>query len=246
MIKDVIALIEFIEKMTRRKEKLQRQLIEDYVEPAFYLFERVHENYLTTFRNYQCKINSRNPIELSLIIREIENDRLFSQSLIDGLSSCLSVENESLYDFVDKISEYLKSPRTLFSQSIHPWSNVRRDSLIEVLGWIDQSTPEIIASTGLTNDIQKFIRNQGSRRELSGQREIDLVSSLELAMRNFEIEASPNNTNENDLADTSKKIDQIKKYLATECIYFIVKNTQDNYRLVVKSYWRIKLGIVGD
>lgn len=244
MIGDIIALIEFIKNQREKKTEIQRNLIEDFVNPVFSLFKKVHDDYLTTFRKYQDAIESSNTLQLSLIIEEIKKDSLFSKNLRYELLASLSAENQLLSEFISEIDKYLKFPGILIYKSIQPWSNLRRDSLIEILSWIDGLTPEIITGSGLYNEIQNFTQNQRSR---FGQSRIDatsLVSSLELTIRNTNLEVSMMDINENDLRQAQEKINDIKRYLAIQCIDFIVKETQENYNFVVNSYWRLKLEVI--
>ena len=85
------------------------------------------------------------------------------------------MENESLSEFISAIGKYLKYPNVLTYQSIQPWSNVKRESLIEILCWIDELTPEIIISSGLFNDNKHEVKSILSRlREILGDSSLTL------------------------------------------------------------------------
>lgn len=242
MFGDIIGLITLIKELIGLKTENDRNFIEGFVVPAFSLFNKVHDDYLQAFRKYQDKIESSNPLDLSLIIKEIERDSLFSQNLRDELSANLFTENDSLSNFVTEIYKYLKYPETIFCQTMQPWSNVRRDSLIEVLNSIDRLTPKMIVVSGLLNDIENILQNT---RINSGQTRIDntpeyLISSLEIKIKSSYAEISRTNIGEEALLKANDKIDEVKRYLGVECINFIVRETNDNYRLVANAYRQLK------
>jgi hypothetical protein len=245
MFGDIIGLIALIKELIGLKTENDRNFIDNFVVPAFSLFNKVHDDYLQTFRKYQERIESSNPLKLSLIIKEIERDSLFSQNLRDELSANLSTENDSLSNFVSEIYKYLKYPETMFCQTMQPWSNVRRDSLIEVLHSIDLLTSETIVVSGLLNDIENTILNQ---RIKLAQTRIDntpeyLISSLELRLKTSYSEALIANISQQELLRANDKINEIKRYLSVECINFIVKEMQENYRLVANIYRQLKFNI---
>jgi hypothetical protein len=238
MFGDIIGLITLIKELIGLKTENDRNFIENFVVPAFSLFNKVHDDYLQAFRKYQDKIDSSNPLELSLIIKEIERDSLFSQNLRDELSANLSTKNDSLSEFVSEIYKYLKYPETIFCQTMQPWSNVRRDSLIEVLHSIDRLTPEMIVVSGLLNDIENILQNPRINR--IGNTPEYLISSLEIKIKSSHAEISRTNLSEEALLKANDKIDEIKRYLAVECINFIVGETNDNYRFVANIYRQLK------
>jgi hypothetical protein len=246
MVGDIIALAEFIEKWVGKKTEVKRNLIEDFVDPVFSLFEKIHDDYLTTFRTYQDKIKSSNPLNLSAIIQEIERDSLFSENLRHKLSASLSVKNDLLSEFVQEIDTYLKSPQIILYQTTQPWSNVRRNSLIQILGWVDRLTPELIISSGLLNDIQNVIQNKIVRlgQSSSDPKSQYLIYNLELTIRNPDFQSSEINISESELAEIKPKLLEIQKYLAVQCINLLIKETQENYNSVVDSYWRLKFGSI--
>lgn len=233
MVGDIVALCEFILNRRNNKQEATKNLIEDFVDPVFSLFKVVHNDYLQTFRKYHDQIESNNPLDLNLIINEIEQDSLFSQNLIDELSASLSLENELSRELLEEIDNYLKSPKILFYSTIQPWSNVRRSSLLALLYWIDKATPEIIISTGLFDDVQ----NTGLT--LRG-----FVSSIEGAIRFSESQNFQINCNQYDLNQSENTINEIKRFLALQCINFIVKETQENNTQVVNKYWQLKIKII--
>jgi hypothetical protein len=44
MLGDIIALLELIEKWVAKKTEDRRNLIEDFVDPVFSLFEKIHDD----------------------------------------------------------------------------------------------------------------------------------------------------------------------------------------------------------
>lgn len=235
MIGDMIALLKLLKEITNKKEEDKLE----FTKEIFFLFKKVHEDYLMTFRKYQDEIESSNPLKLSSIIKEIEEDSLFSQNLRDELSDMLIRENnDSPSKFIVEILKYLKYPETIFRHTIQPWSNCRRNSLIETLYLIEKLTYEVIVVSGLLSDIQN------SRLEI-GRPRIDntpehLILNLDLIIRNHSSESFLSDISKEKKYEIDKKLDEIKRYLAVECINFIIKETQQNYRLIANTHWQLK------
>jgi hypothetical protein len=243
VITDIIALIEFIEeRLIRRRTQNQRNIIEDFVNPVFLLFEKVHNDYLETFHEYKTQIRSISPLRLTLTIEEIERDRLFSDNLRAELLSTLSAEHNLVNEFLLEINEYLESPRVFFSNSSQPWSNTRRNGLIEILNWIDNLTPELAIDSGLVGEFKNSVSDKRNL-DISGK----IFSSLQLTIRSSEYEI--NQINDPDyqtyVNEVGIQLDEIKRFLAIQCIDFILNQTKENFNLVVQSYWRIKMEVIG-
>jgi hypothetical protein len=242
VIRDIIAFIDFIEERLRRRTENQRNIIKDFVNPVFQLFEKVHDDYLKTFYEYKEKIRSAKPLKLALIIEEIKKDKLFSESFRAELLSTLSAEDALINEFLLEINEYLESPKVFFSNSSQPWSNIRRDGLIKIFNWIDNLTPELVINSGLLGEIQNCVNNKKTT-DISGK----IFSSLELTIRSSEYEINQINNPDYQICVNRVEIqlDEIKKFLAIQCIDFILNQTQENFNLVVQSYWRVKIGVIG-
>ena len=242
MLGDIISLINFIKDMEKEPIENDNIMIKNFVDPVFCLLKEVNDNYLKTFRSYQDRIESSNPLELDLIIREIEKDRLFSRHLIDELQTSLSIDNDIANDFIRKIYEYINSPNRILSEAMYPWSNIRRNSLIKLLQGINELTPNIIINSGLLNEIENQDTNI-VQAKVNDPLEY-LIYSLEITMRcSYPPETDMSVNDRNQATNISYKLNDIKKYLAIQCINFIVKKTQENYALVATSYWQLKIRV---
>jgi hypothetical protein len=239
MLGDVISLIEFIRDFLERGIDRNQNLISNFVDPAFSNFTRVHNNYIQAFHQYEGEIN-RNPLNLRLVVEKIRNDRLFSEHLRSDLVASLSAENVLLYEFIGTISRYLESPGTMIFQRSIPWSNVRRDSLVHVLTWINNLASEDLMSSGLFDDIETLMRS----REMILTSE-NLVSNLVFAStRGWGSDAYLIDTSERTL-EPENQLNFSKRYLATKYLFFVIKDTQENYHLVADSYHRLKFDFLG-
>lgn len=237
MIGDIIALWEFILNQLQDREEDKKKLIEDFIDSVSSDFEKVHDNYIKTFRIYQNKIESSISIDFSSVINEIEKDSLFSEHLRSKLTVNIDVNNNLLNEIVRAIKNYLQSPGILLCDRIEPSSNVKRNSLIEVLRWIDIATPENLTDNGLLrlyNDIQ----NPDVMPE-------NLIYRLDDAISNSHPEISPVNPNADELIQAQNRVDEIKKFLALQCITFIIKDTQKNYNLVREKCQQLSNAITG-
>lgn len=222
MFRDIIALIQLIRDLLKNRREIEKNFIEDFADPVFSLYKVVHDDYLQTFRKYYDQIESNNLLNLTSTINEIKQDSLFSQDLIAELMAITSIEDELLGGLLESICSYLKSPNILLHSTIQPWSNVKRQSLIELLDWIDKATPEMLLNTGLFDDIQKTSLTLR-----------DSISSIEAARRFSHLDLS---SDQDDLNQVVNAISTIKQFLALQCLGFVIEETQKNNINVVHKY----------
>jgi hypothetical protein len=244
MIKDIISLIQLIMNLEEKDSTKQRSLMVDFVDPVFSLFKKVNDDYMVTFRKYKDEVELNNPLELSLIVKLIQEDSLFSQNTRDELSNSLAVQNTLLSEFIFEIAKYLDFPKIACSQAIQPWSNVRRSGLIDILEKVDQLTPEMIVNTLLIDDINNVIQSQKIRLRSARNHETleYLLTSLDrIIIDDRHKKLSPTSLGDNALEMTV----EIKRYLAIACIEFIIQETQDNFSSVSNSYWQLKFKLLG-
>jgi hypothetical protein len=244
MLKDIIALIQLIMNFEEKGSAKQRNLMVDFVDPVFSLFKKVNDDYVVTFRKYKDEVESSNPLQLSSIVRLIQEDSVFSQNTRDELSNSLPVQNTLLSEFISEISRYLDFPKIACSQAIQPWSNVRRSGLIDILKKIDQLTPEMIANTLLIDDINNVIQSQKIR--LRGAKNYETLEYLLTSLDRIIIDDKYKkmlsvSLGSNELEMTA----EIKRYLSIACIDFIIQETQDNFSSVSNSYWQLKFKLLG-
>jgi hypothetical protein len=244
MLKDLVSLIQL--RMNLKDEELakNRNLMVDFVEPVFSIFKKVNDDYIVTFRKYKDEIESNNPLELSLIVKLIQEDSFFSRNTRDELFNSLPVQNTLLYEFVHEIAKYLDFPSVACSQSIQPWSNVRRSGLIDILKKIDQLMPEMISNTLLIDDINNVIQSQKIR--LRGTRNHETLEYLLVSLDSIIIHDRHKKTSATSLYENTLEMTvEIKRYLAIACIEFIIQETQDNFSSVSNSYWQLKFKLLG-
>jgi len=238
-IGDAIKIIDFINGQVKGKKKSQHNLFKEVVEPVFSNFEKVHDNYCETFCKYRALINSSH--SLSFLIQEIEQDVLSHQHLRNKLETSLITKQDSLSEFFSAIYHYLEFPYILLNKTTQPWSNIRRDSLIEILVGINGLTPEIIIGSGLLNEIRNFSQNQKTRSRQSIRDSLsELVSRLVLAIRYPNSEFSLTNISEVEATQNRENLNSIKLYLAIQCIEFVFQETQEQHRLVTAHYYQFK------
>lgn len=240
MLGDIKILIDLIEKIWKRQEKNKQKLLEESVEPIFSAFKTVHDGYLNSFDNYLNQIKASEPLDLLPIIHEIEQDKLFSQDSLIRLSAYVKQfqEQDSLSEFISLIEQYLQSPVILLNETLFPWSNVRRSSLIKILYGIDQLTLEMIVASGLLDEVKNQSTAFDQKRiEANSQ----LLSSLEYTLKNYNLENSLiENSGDGTIVDSQISLNNNKKYLAIKCIYFIIQDTQERYSTIYEQYLQLK------
>lgn len=81
MLNLILTLIDRCIALGKRKEELNRQLFNDFVEPAFSDFETVHINYIETFHKYRESIKmSDDFLNPKKFLEQVRVDNLFSAS----------------------------------------------------------------------------------------------------------------------------------------------------------------------
>src|SRR5690242_16457465 len=103
MLDTVLKLIDRCIDLVKRREQVNRDLFNDFVEPAFADFKAVHRDYVESFRRYRTMISDE-AIPLTRqhpIFQAIQSDNLYSQDLRNSVYALLpSANHPILGDFI--------------------------------------------------------------------------------------------------------------------------------------------------
>lgn len=106
----IFKLIESLIQLARQREESDRKLHQDFVEPSLSDFEKVHQNYIETFKSYRKIITSDSePMNKAhSVLKQIKEDMLFSAQLREKLKALEEYENDPVIGaFVSSISNYM-------------------------------------------------------------------------------------------------------------------------------------------
>jgi hypothetical protein len=120
-------------QLVQRNENLDKRLFQEYVEPIFSDFEKVHQVYLDTFRQYRAVLKeSTLPFTTAHpIFDSIGEDIVFTAGQRSKVWELITKEDDSLFsEFTLSLFQYLMD-REEVDASID--GNVYRDGLIEWL-----------------------------------------------------------------------------------------------------------------
>jgi hypothetical protein len=245
----IIAFIELIISGKQEFREINRKFVEEFLDPVFSRFKSVHENYLQTFRDYRNRIQDNQELYLNEIIQKIREDSLFSRDLRSDLMESLKIENKKFSSFIDSIENYLLYPWETLDIGISRGANYPRISLIEALERIESLDPSTVKKANIIDLVnwsidppkqqnQEDIPKQVTEYYLSPTFIVDEFTGFG-GIRPFRNISS----NSDQIDDTLCK--EIKRYLATRCVDFIVEAIQYKYKLVTKQYWKIKFEAIG-
>jgi DNA-binding protein H-NS len=109
MIDLIVKLIEKCIQLVQQRQEANRKLYTDFVEPAISDFEKVHQNYLETFKQYRemltsdsTPINSKHPV-----LQKLEQDINFSAHLRTKLTALHQFKDDPVFGtFIMRIVQY--------------------------------------------------------------------------------------------------------------------------------------------
>ena len=131
-ISELINLIELTRILVSRKSQLDKEYFDNFVEPIWVAFVKVHDDYMNSMKEYYDFLSDENT-KISVIISKIENDSLFTTnlrgelySLIENIAHPTSKKQHShLSDFTNDILCYL-TYRNLFESTNDDENSTRK------------------------------------------------------------------------------------------------------------------------
>jgi hypothetical protein len=113
-ISEIISLLELARNLANRKTQIDKEYFENFVEPLWDTFVKVHEDYKKSIDEYSEMLANKN-IKISAIMEKIQKDSLFTSDLRAGLYTLIehvpSPYSKShlgyLSDFTNDIISYL-------------------------------------------------------------------------------------------------------------------------------------------
>lgn len=108
MVVDLLfKLIDRCIQLKEHRNKRNRNLFTDFVEPIFIDFEKVHKDYVDSYRTYREMINKKKASEL--VYAKIQEDILFSYSARLKLYRLRSLKYDPIVgDFIESIFAYVE------------------------------------------------------------------------------------------------------------------------------------------
>ena len=80
VISEIITLIGLLRGLFQRKAEISREYFEDFIEPIWVSYVKVHENYKVSFNEY-TKIVSSKDFDTSFLIDKIRRDSIYSEDM---------------------------------------------------------------------------------------------------------------------------------------------------------------------
>ena len=113
IIGDVMILIKTLKDLAEQKGKLDKAYFENFVQPIWEAFIKVHEDYKESFREYARLVSEEN-IEVEVLLQRIREDSMYTADLRSELgklmqyipSSPLSVKEHYINDFIQSLQRY--------------------------------------------------------------------------------------------------------------------------------------------
>lgn len=87
-ISELISLIELTRNLASRKSQIDKEFFENFIDPIWTTFIKVHEDYKKSIGNYSNMLANKD-IKISAIIEEIQKDSLFTSDLRAELYSII-------------------------------------------------------------------------------------------------------------------------------------------------------------
>jgi len=151
ILSELSTLLQFARGLAERKAELDKKYFEQFIQPAWSAFVKVHENYKSSFKKYLEYVNG-DEYKVSDLIESIRQDSIDSTDLRSELaaivhylpSSTLKVSEEYLINLARAITQYFnvreqikyvknKEGVSIVVQDSRPMSNFARyDAIISL------------------------------------------------------------------------------------------------------------------
>lgn len=222
MIADLIdKLLDRIIQLIGFRKQMRKTLLDEFINPIFEEFEKVHKAYLYSFASYRESLKTISQLDQnSPILDQIQSDNLFSaDQRAKVFELAKAAEDELIGNFIQSIYRYLVDARLVnpLSQELNPdliKTQLWRQSLIRELGGI------------FMGDWRSMIDSDTSHPPFDEDE------------ANLEIDKMFNEYNINS-TDPSKN-EKLKRALALRALDGIVYDMQSGYQEVTAEYNKIK------
>lgn len=110
---EIIGLIEMVRTLISRKAELDKQYYEQFIQPTWEAFVKVHEDYKNSFREYANSV-SKEDFQVKTLVEQIQQDSVYTsdlrtelRKLIKNLPSAhMKTKQAYLSDFAEALIEY--------------------------------------------------------------------------------------------------------------------------------------------
>lgn len=114
LVTEVISLLELLRGLIERKQEIDRTNFEHFIEPVWDQFEKVHADYIASFRSYRALVVDQH-IEKYRLIERIQQDSLLTRDLRLGLAAMVEAlpvkleRNRIVDEFVTAVERYFNT-----------------------------------------------------------------------------------------------------------------------------------------
>jgi hypothetical protein len=113
MLTEIIELVEIARKLVSRKAELDKSYFEDFIQPAWEAFVKIHSDYMKSLREY-ADLVSQKDIPIEILTKKISQDSIYTRDLRTELhtllehmpSARLRVKEKHLRDFELSLINY--------------------------------------------------------------------------------------------------------------------------------------------
>jgi hypothetical protein len=155
MLGDILQLVSLVKEFTPKKKELNREYFNSFIHPAWELFSKIHEDYISSIRKYSDML-LKSEVTASSLIAEIRQDLILTQNLRIELGKMLGnfpfrysrflnsietvpEENIPILVFMDAIYRYFQSQTELYcgdrwDKDYVPTNEIRMPMLVYLSG----------------------------------------------------------------------------------------------------------------
>jgi len=211
----VLKLVDRLIQLTVQQKQQRRELLRDFVDPAWNEFEKVHAAYLSSFAQYESLLRrTEDPNWIAALQERLRTDNLYTADQRARVRRLADVSEDPLLgSFVGGLRDYIFSARLVqpLGREAQPHAVQRwRQGLIDTLGYI------------AGQDWQLVIDPNGARPPMSP---VEIDAEVAEIGRRHGISASE-----------PERAERIKRAFALEALQAIVIEMQGQYDTVLQAY----------
>jgi hypothetical protein len=244
-VSEIMGLLEIVRTLVSRKAELDKQYFDQFIQPMWDTFVRIHEDYKRSFKEY-AKLASENTVPVKDLIAQINRDAVYTADLRSELrklikylpASTLKTKSAYLSKFVETLIHYFRFDdeadldivKMFAAQAAIAFENQRRMLAISELERI-----ETFKKLKATLDAEAKRIEEGKEPDVDAKRNKDLFKKHRKSRTHAKREKGLFKSHE-----TSERNDEQVEELPKEYFDQLFFNLQSDYDGVADAYFRIR------
>ncbi len=230
MINDIIELIKLAREMLEKKREFEKEFFQNYVEPAWQLFQKIHKDYKDSFLEYSNYVSGSN-IDIDYLINKVRRDSILSVDFRYELFAVVGVlRNSNLAKTQDPVISFLESISDYFEPISNRKFNAKRLKNGEVI--LSYEVPHensLLLHNTRTQEIKKRDKNSNGKLIFGDLTELTIEGSTFINRVRYGV-----------IIRLSRNKNEIDSKELSDFFEIIIRELQNRFISVSRNYYQIR------